>query len=389
MHSLIELHNNLRNSVIIQSLSKKIVKELLNRNLSPYTVTAMYSGKSIEGDELSSNYNELIIVVSEEIGKTDLSAIAQLDKSEHDGLRVALWFATTDAVIDRAKLTNMVIVDVLQSNMPDIDIYIDSLGSKSVYESLGLVYDRDLLTDITRENFELRQHGLIIDDVNLVYPHQFLRRYYHANFVDILLILRKCILDGMSVKLRLDSLREPTLTKYYRNLIEADHWFGKPFQLSVLSNTDKEEVVTIHRSDDKYDLTYPVKFTIFRSTMMDKGLRQFMVEEYTPTSNPNFPTKKLSGFGESLCIQKFAHFVYDQSSNTFSHFDGAVRTFKVDDYNDVLNKVTQGKDPGSKIGSRHKLFLVEGKISMENTKNLLYEYFRYNPHIAEYFVSLR
>jgi hypothetical protein len=119
--------------------------------------------------------------------------------------------------------------------------------------------------------------------------------------------------------------------------------------------------------------------------MMDEKKRQFMIEEYTPVNDPWVSTKRPPGFGTTWCIQKFAHFVYDQHFNIFSHLDGAVRVFSIEEYGNALQDVTKGKDPGSKIGSRHKLFLVEGSISMECIQSLLYEFFRRNPHPAEYF----
>lgn len=113
--------------------------------------------------------------------------------------------------------------------------------------------------------------------------------------------------------------------------------------------------------------------------------RQFMIEEYVPLTNPVQPTRRIHGIGKKYCIQKFAHFVYDQEQQIISHIDGAVRTFAVKDYAEALDIVTKGSEPDKRIGTRHKLFKVEGSISIEQVQSLLYEFFMYNPHIGEYF----
>ncbi len=113
-----------------------------------------------------------------------------------------------------------------------------------------------------------------------------------------------------------------------------------------------------------------------------------MIEEYVPLTNPVQPTRRIHGIGKEYCIQKFAHFVYDQGQQIISHIDGAVRTFAIKDYAEALDIVTRGSEPDKRIGTRYKLFKVEGSISIEQVQSLLYEFFMYNPHIGEYFSNV-
>ncbi len=106
-----------------------------------------------------------------------------------------------------------------------------------------------------------------------------------------------------------------------------------------------------------------------------------MIEEYVPLTNPVQSTRCIHGVGKLHCIQKFAHFVYDQEQQAISHIDGAVRTFTIDDYAEALAIVVGGSEPGKRLGTRHKLFKVEGSISLEQVQLLLYEFFMYNSHI--------
>ena len=118
---------------------------------------------------------------------------------------------------------------------------------------------------------------------------------------------------------------------------------------------------------------------------MDERLRQFSIEEYTPQMS-SYGTKS-PNFGKKYYIQKYAHFVYDQNRQSIEHVDCAVRVFGINEYLDVLSLVQQGRDPSRRIGSRYKLFKICGEIDLDFVQKVLYEFFRYNPHLMEYFCN--
>lgn len=380
----------------INRLIKSLSKEMQSRNTFPMRLMQSYSGKAIEGDQLTQDYNQVLEIIRPILETTDLGD-AELEtikgKKEHQYLNQAVWFARnreTD-VIDLEILNQWIVAILLQKITPRIDEYIKAAEDVSLHEELGINYDDNFLVDITKDGYELRKHGLLVPGNKLVYPHQFMRRYYSANFVDFLSILAYCKAQKLDVKIRLDPLRGYCDPRFYQNLMEADHWHGEPFAESILMSKDKKEKRTFHRSDDDQTMSsYPVEYTIFRTSMMDDNLslRQFMIEEYAPTVlQKNSINDQAHGFDKNYCIQKFAHFVYDQNEGRFIHVDGATRSFTLKDYAEIETIVAKGQDPGSKIGKRDKLFLVEGMIERDLMFSLLYEFFRYNPHLEEYFTK--
>ena len=92
---------------------------------------------------------------------------------------------------------------------------------------------------------------------------------------------------------------------------------------------------------------------------MDENKRQFKIEEYCSLEPEH-------GIGERFCIEKFGHVVYDQNEDCFTHLDGAVRVFPVEEYIDHLDAVESGRDVDEKIGTRHKLFLAERTCLTKN-----------------------
>lgn len=136
-------------------------------------------------------------------------------------------------------------------------------------------------------------------------------------------------------------------------------------------------------------LTYPVKYTIFRPSWLDKKLNiiQFYIEELL------LPDSQYHGFGsepytgEEFVAQKFVHFAFDRNENSFAHIDGAIRIFRKNEYEELFSTVQKGKIynqhiPGVK---RYKLFKVEGKLTLDDISLILSDYLMYNPLIKEYF----
>ena len=376
----------------INKLVVSLSSAIQSRNTAPMRLMQMYSGRAVDGDQLTQDYSRLLGLIMPILEQIDFSDVSAIEKNKnYRALNNALWFAESrDGGGVRLSLLNQYVVAILLEDVaPKIDEYVDSVLDVSLHKELNIAFDDNLLVDISSDDYDLRKHGLVIKGEKLVYPHQFMRRYYRANFVDLLSILSHCKKINLSVKVRLDPLRGYCEPRFYHAIMEADHWHGKPFSDEILMSKDKTETLTFHTTyDNQRASSYPVKYTIFRSSMMDydKGLRQFFVEEYTPSVLEADSISDLApGFGEKYCIQKFAHFVYDQVKQQFTHIDGATRTFSIDEYAEIESIVAKGQDPGSKIGTRDKLFLVEGEIEKDLVFSLLYEYFRYNPHLEEYY----
>ncbi len=380
--SLIELRSYLAKSTEVQGLLKVLAREYHNRNLDIYSDGTTY-GRVPKSDPLVRDYARILEVIQGKMLQTDLTSL--ISKEDEEFYYSTIWYGEgEDGSFHIERAARMVISYLLIIHIPDIDEYITRIEDYNLPKSLGIPVDDEGLVTLDKD-MELRDHALILPSrETMIYPHQFLRRFYHANFVNMPNKLENLRKEGKAVKIRIDPMRV-THPKYYSEIIEEDYWYGLKFAASLLQSKDKKPVRTLHRTDSERGSNYPVNFTLFRSDMLSDTERQFMIEEYVPLTNPKYPTSRIHGVGKEYCIQKFAHFVYDQAQQTISHIDGAVRTFAIKDYAEVLDIVTGGSDPGKRVGSRHKLFKVEGSISIEQVQSLLYEYFMYNPHISEYF----
>ncbi len=383
MMNLIELRSYLTGSADVQDLLKVLAREYHNRNLDLDSDVTTYYGKAPESDPLIRDYARILEVIQGKLLQTDLTSLTSAEDEEF--YFSTIWYGENeDGSFQIERAARMVVSYLLSMHMPSIDEYIARLEDYNLPKGLGLPVDDEGLVTLDKD-MELRGHALILpSQKTMVYPHQFLRRFYHANFVNMLNKLENHRKEGKKVKIRIDPMRV-SYPKYYRGVIEEDFWYGKKFAASLLQSKDKIPLRTLHRTNSEQGSNYPVNFTLFRSDMLSDTERQFAIEEYVPLTNPKYLTCRICGVGKENCIQKFAHFVYDQEQQTISHIDGAVRTFTIKDYAEVLDIVTNGGDPGKRVGERYKLFKIEGSISIEQVQALLYEFFMYNPHIAEYF----
>lgn len=384
-----QLYESLREWLVETQFGVRIAHGLMRRNLPVTYAMQFYSSGDLKGDTTSEYIEEILSKASSMIGNRilEVGEISDDTPSELATLQFELdWLhSNSNEVIDYSEFLNRLIETLLNPYMPGIDDYVQSMKNSDLHQELGLSHDDNFLVDISHEsNFSLRKHGLIVSDEVMVYPHQFLRRHYSSNFTDTPEVLAAYAHRGMSVKVRLDPLRSWTHPKNYMDILELDYWHGPQFSAEVLNDTDAKEKVTFHSSPSIGYSPYPVTATIFRTYMMEANCRQFMIEEYTPLK-PADDSPQLPGFGNEYCIQKFGHFVFDQEEQAIVHVDGAVRVFKVEEYRDIYDAIRQGKSPDSKIGVRHKLFLVEGKLDLNDAQILMAEFFRYNTHLSEYF----
>ncbi len=366
----------------IKKLANEIWQEFANRNLVPLRDFMTLANPSYT-NELSQKCNELYLKVKNIVTRENLMQ-KSLDLSNNpDWLKLALFMSEKNTKLDEDTFIMHICIQLINQAVPGIDYHIERLADISLHSDLGIAVEDNMLVGLGDSKLEMKVQGIIFDNKTLIYPHQFLRRYYSGNFVGIPALLRKANQMGANVSVRIDPTRKTNADRY-QELRELDHWYGPPFSDEMLKDT-RTSVRTVHKSLGITDLQYDPRFTIFRSKMMDQDLREFIIEEYCPTLlrlNMQHP-----GVGERLCIQKFAHAIYNQKHGSFSHLDGAVRVFEISEYNNYYKKVEAGSDINEKVGQRHKMFLVEGNLSTTLFQDLLVEWFRYNPHIIEYFTG--
>jgi hypothetical protein len=364
-------------------VAAEIALELANRNHFAYIDYPELVTGEPSADGLVSACNALHSEVLRLLSDPDVLSRVILLSDRPAWLSSAVFLSRDDDdVVDIERLARGIGAGLVQRQAPGIDHHVMGLSDSALVKELQLkIMDADnLLVSLHDDRIELRNHGMVVDDHTLVYPHQFLRRFYRANFVGMPGLLNRAKAAGASVSLRVDPFRRTTVD-HYREIFELDAWYGQPFSESLLQ--DKHFAGrTVHRGACLTCLRGAgcEIFTVFRTDMMDENERQFKIEEYCYLEDAH-------GLGEQYCIEKFGHVVYDQNVGCFTHLDGAVRVFPTEEYIDHLDAIERGRDVDEKIGQRHKLFLVEGALASQLVQELLSEWFRYNPHISEYFSS--
>jgi hypothetical protein len=350
--------------------------ELNNRNQSVMLYFHQYLGGS---SELAQQCNRLLSYVQNELNSFDMGAI--------DTTHRWLIFHSQDSneKIDIKKLAVNMCVLAIKDSLPNLEKTIEALDDTSLVRSLDLEVDKHGLTSLNNPRLELLHHGVGVDEVDLIYLHPFMRRYYTSNFVDLPAYLRNEVNANNKVSVRIDPGRLSE-RKYHQDLVEADYWHGPKFSDAVLYDT-RLSSRTLHSSRGPMDTSYDVRFTVIRTKMMDEGLREFSIEEYCSISRIDGGGEYSPGFSPSKCIQKFGHFVFDQNVGSFNHVDGAVRVLDTEHYEGLYADIQAGKDVDDKVGDRKKMFLVEGVIPVERISSLMAEWFRYNSLVIEYFTG--
>ncbi len=278
------------------------------------------------------------------------------------------------------------IYNIMEISRPKIDDHVAQVNNHELLESLNIQHNNGLIS-LSLARIDLLPQGLILDDSKLLFLHPFLRRCFSGNFAGIHVPLQNALNKGHEVEVRIDPTRVSD-KKWYQEIIELDHWYGPKFNQDLLNDRFLAERTLHHNPQD--DLTYPIKYTIFRTKMMDKraGLRSISIEEYC-LSEVNYygsTQRKLApGIGNEYAIQRYAHLVYDQNIGKFEHFDAAVRVFSREDYDEIYQLIDNNGDVDERVGIRYKLFKVSGEIDLDLVEQAMYMWFRYNPLIPEYF----
>lgn len=375
--------DELFNDKIIREFCESLSVEFSNRNLFPYRDYSRFIYKNPKTD-FGKKCSSLFLNVRNKISNDELWGKLIELKSSSQAVATALFMADNKGDYDRDKVAINIAASLIQEKMFNLDIHVEKIGDTGLCDELGITINKDGLVNLSDTRLLLKKQGIVFNEVDLIYPHQFFRRYYSSNFVGMPALLSKSKSNGLDVSLRIDPLRR-TEAKNYLEVMELDHWHGPPFSDEILINTHVN-TRTVHVSRGVDDLNYDPRYTVFRTKMMDKNIREFMIEEYCPTEL--IGGRKSPGVGDKYVIQKFAHVCFDQGSNLFTHLDGAVRIFEISEYREFFSKIETGNDVDEKIGARHKMFLVEGEFDRSLAEDLLTEWFRYNSHIQEYFSNV-
>ena len=375
----------------LRSTARIIAEELANRDLFPLMDLPRFLNSKSEqalAQQCASFYEEVRDII---LTKNNLDKLLATDKRTVE-LNMAIWMSHPEDNFDVDSLAMYLCIYLIAQERVSLDEHVESLADTSLVSELELKTDGERLVSLTNPRLELKRRAIIVDGSTAIFPHEFMRRYYTSNFVDLPAMLAKAQEIGLDVSIRVDPKRMTEAANYTKEgLFEADHWYGEKFSKELLQNTRASEV-TRHKSYGIVNMVYDARYTVFRTKMMDAGLREFSIEEYCPLELPD--GTQSPAWGDKYYIQKFGHLVYDQKSGGFEHVDGAIRVFIVDEYDEHYATVQSGKPLDDHLGKRHKMFLVRRKpgepgFDINVAKDLLTEWFRYNPHIQEYFSNTK
>jgi hypothetical protein len=243
-----------------------------------------------------------------------------------------------------------------------------------VYPEIRSLLDDDGLLYID-DRFRLFDGGIEYKD-HILHYHQFLRRGYDSNpnfdFLGrfIRYYLQACVSN--SFRVAIDHYRLMP-KEFYQHIVEMDAWYGPGFDRSKLDDINAVGLTIVKRiSPSPFDLFFEkLERTEFFWSYRD-GIKTLEIE--------GISDKKL--FFDPYYLNKYAHSERDVSLKRLRHFDGAVKVYLKDSYENRLSTYLP-KEPRS--FKKVKLFRIDGEIDIDEWIELLALFFKGNEMIIEYF----
>lgn len=286
-------------------------------------------------------------------------------------------------------------------NINSWDDYFEEIIKKISHNKIvqGIKTDDDGMISLSNSSLQIRKYGFVHDE-KVIFPTPMLRRFGTGNFIEINNIFRKQLDKGNEVEVRLDPFISERKAENLET-IEHDYFYGPNFSNNLLEK-DGSLNTTIHYTNyadrDNREVifqsnVYPIKYTIFRPSWIDRDLNQiqYYIEELMLPDKTQLNGKEIYTHyhGKKYCAQKFVHFVYDRNEKCFEHIDGAIRIFGIEEYRNFFDdfELSGCKDYNQHIPGleRYKLFKIKGKLTKIDVMDVLRDYFLYNPHVKEYF----
>lgn len=374
-----------KNQPVLENIENQfinIAEELANINEFPIHIPRFFSPEKENNTKIGLLLKEVYLSVCSLLESIPLDVLIK-EINQIDKLIIFLAEGP-DKKITKDSLIIHIIAKDLESYTLKIAEYIDIPADKQkVFQQIpSLKLDKYNLTAVTND-FKLEKHGIIYKNKFLIYYHPLLRRFYTSNFTIGELLKNVSIRKDISLKIAIDPLRisEP---HYLKQLVEADYWRGPIFAQEKLNNPHFTGITVYARNAENQqilDLTWPVKKTIFYITnKKELGLKQIEIEEINPQNDKVMVDNK-------YVLQKYAHLIWDANTNTFNHFDVAVKVYSLSEHSKRLRydwETRKVLEPGKTI-SKIKLFRLDGKLEIDLVLELLGDFFRYNELINEFF----
>lgn len=231
--------------------------------------------------------------------------------------------------------------------------------------------DKDGLVPIS--DLRERDAGVYEKDGLLLFAHPYFRRslsrYNNLNgaFLSLLAPIRAS--NTLDVRIALD--RDMVgLPESYTEKIELEYWWGPKF------TDDISKIpcgVTRHEAQEHQKVFYGLSRSEFGMYDQD-GKRVFECEELR-----DIPSYGVAG-DQYGC--RYAHTMFAGPETTPCHVDGAVRLY---DEGAMVDRLNSDIAKAGRHTDYHKLWRIDGTISVSQWKELLTHYFRDNSLVGEYF----
>lgn len=257
------------------------------------------------------------------------------------------------------------------------------------------VQNRDNLFPLDEINY-IEESGICISE-RVIFPHHnFFRRSEHfennfnGDLINSLINLSKN--DDISIKIKLneDYLYSTDDLDIIRNYyyLELDHWFGPKF------NSDFKKIKS---GSGFLKFPYEIKKNYYNIDGIayrviprdDRRILEFIIEEFcSPESTPFIILNDNRYFKT-----KFVHSELNLENNTIQHFDPAFKFYNSDIFNSLIKKRKENPSYMMKTPNyyydRHpgkiKVYRCDGKISLQEFQENIYNFFRGNVLLQELF----
>ncbi|HWW62947.1 MAG TPA: hypothetical protein VN181_16350, partial [Thermoanaerobaculia bacterium] len=210
---------------------------------------------------------------------------------------------------------------------------------------------------------------------HILHYHQFLRRGFSSNpnfdFLGRFIRYYHVSKGANGFRIAIDH-RRIMPKEYYEHVGEFDTWFGPPFDRGRLDDPNAVGLTVVKRvRPSLFDMVNKLDRTEVFWSYRD-GVKTFEVEELS-SEGASF---------DSYYLNRYVHSERDINLHRLRHFDGAVKVYLKDSYQQRL--ATQ---PPNELKSyrKVKLFRVDGDIDVDEWIELICLFYKHNEMLLEYF----
>lgn len=319
--------------------------------------------------------------------KTDKELIeAIINKDMKDRLENNPMFTQISEVLKRYNITDDGIFfensmmpayykkDIIKILFPDIPIDENNM--------LNYAYLEENFEPSTFGVFRHKKTGLVLFADKHFKRSSCYQNSYNLYFFNCLKDFYDKYKNTVKILLRIDTNSFSTSEKKLRTPIELEYWWGPHYSDDFsklkdgISHYHMEENAggRIYEHIDKTEFYWHDEFWVegFRT-------KTFEMEE--------IKNKPVNIDNSQFHVFKYLHAQANLDKNTIIHFDGSVRIYNEEQYNQrISSDISQfGKNTSDYI----KLFRIDGNINIEDWKFLIHNYYLNNSLVAEYFDNLK